>query len=110
MRSLGDKVQVGPELIRPDQVVNPMKGLWRRSEMEMKSSLFNCVWIRAHGAWWLFSELDLFESRRRLLEFVIGIHREGRQKFEDQRTDMHSSCAQYQSTNTGYSPLITWIS
>ena len=29
-RSLGNKIQVGPELIRPNQVVNPMKGLWRR--------------------------------------------------------------------------------
>ena len=37
---MGDKVQVGPELIRPNQVVNPMRGLWRRgSEMEMKSGL-----------------------------------------------------------------------
>ena len=62
-RSLGDKVQVGPELIRPNQDVNPMRGLWRRrSEMVMKSSLFNCAWMRAHGAWWLFSDLDVFKS------------------------------------------------
>jgi len=27
---LGNKVQVGPKLIRPNQDVNPMKGLWRR--------------------------------------------------------------------------------
>ena len=26
-RSLGDKVQVGPELIRPNQIVNLMRGL-----------------------------------------------------------------------------------
>jgi len=38
-----------------------MRGLWRReSEMEMKSSLFNCTWMRSHGAWWLFSDLDVF--------------------------------------------------
>ena len=65
---MGDKVQVGPELIRPNQVVNPMMGLWRRgSEMEMKSSLSNCAWMRAHGAWLLFSDLDVFKSRGRLL-------------------------------------------
>ena len=35
---MGDKVQVGPELIRLNQVVNPMRGLWRRgSEIEMNS-------------------------------------------------------------------------
>jgi len=34
---LGNKIQVGPELIRPNQDVNPMRGLWRRgSEIEMK--------------------------------------------------------------------------
>jgi len=48
---LGNKVQVEPELIRPNQDVNPMKGFWRRgSKMEMKSSLFNCAWMRAHRA------------------------------------------------------------
>jgi len=35
--SLGDKAKVGPELIRPNQVVNSMRGLWRRgSEMKVK--------------------------------------------------------------------------
>jgi len=35
---LGDQVQVRPKLVRSNQVVNPMKRLWRRgSEMEMKS-------------------------------------------------------------------------
>ena len=39
-----NKVQVGPELIRPNQDVNPMRGLWRiGSVMVMKSSLFNCA-------------------------------------------------------------------
>jgi len=41
---LGDKVQVGPELIRPNQVLNPMRELWRRrGEMEMKPNLLNCA-------------------------------------------------------------------
>ena len=41
---MGDQVQVGPELIRSNQVVNPIRGLCRRgSEMEMKPSLFNFV-------------------------------------------------------------------
>ena len=57
--------------------------------MEMKSSLFNCAWMRAHGAWWLFSDLDVFESRGRLLELVTGTRREGRQNFGDQRMDVH---------------------
>ena len=31
---LGNQVQVGPELVRPNQVINPMRGLWiRGSEM-----------------------------------------------------------------------------
>jgi len=30
--------------------------------MEIKSSLFNCAWMRAHVAWWLFSDLDVFKS------------------------------------------------
>ena len=35
---MGDQIQVGPEHVRPNQVVNPMRGLLRRgSEMEMKS-------------------------------------------------------------------------
>ena len=65
---LGDKVQVGLEFIRSNQVVNHMRGLWRRgSEMEMKSSVFNCAWMRAHGRWWLFSDLDTFKSTGKLL-------------------------------------------
>jgi len=35
---MGGPVQVGPELIRPNQVMNPVRGLWRGgNEMEMKS-------------------------------------------------------------------------
>jgi len=61
---LGNKVQVEPELIRYNQDVNPIRGSWRKeSEMEMKSSLFNYAWMRAHGTWWLFSDLDVFKSR-----------------------------------------------
>ena len=87
---MGNKVQIGPELIRPNEVVNPMRGLWRRgSEMEMKSSLINCVWMRTHGAWWLLSDLDVIESRERLLGFVTETCRESRRNFLDQRTDVH---------------------
>ena len=61
---MGNKVQIGPELIQPNQVVNPTRGLWRGgSEIEMKLSLFNCAWMGAHGTWWLFSNLDIFKSR-----------------------------------------------
>jgi len=63
---LDDQVQVRPEL---DQVVNPMREIWRRgSEMEMKSRFDQCALMCAHEAWWLFSELDVFKSRERLLE------------------------------------------
>jgi len=39
------KFRVEPEFIRPNQVVNPMRGLWRRgSGMEMKSKFVQlCV-------------------------------------------------------------------
>jgi len=42
---LGDKVQVRPELIQPNKVVNPVRELWRRgSVMEMESSFIQlCV-------------------------------------------------------------------
>jgi len=56
---------------------------WRWSQ-----DLF-CSWMRAHGAWWLFLDLDIFESRERLLGFVTGICREGRWNFADQRTNVH---------------------
>ena len=23
----------------------------------------NCMWMRAHGTWWIFSDLDIFKSR-----------------------------------------------
>jgi len=37
---LDDQVQVGPKLILSNQVVNPMRGLWRSvSEMEIKSRI-----------------------------------------------------------------------
>ena len=49
---------------------------WRWNQV-----LFNCAWMRAHEAWWLFSDLDVFESRGRLLEFVTRIRREGRRNF-----------------------------
>jgi len=39
--------------------------------------------MQAHEAWWLFSDLHIFESRGRLLGFVTGIRREGRRNFRD---------------------------
>jgi len=50
--------------------------------------------MRAYGAWWLFSELDVFESRGRLLGFVAGMHREER-NFEIKERTCTRSCAQY---------------
>jgi len=40
--------------------------------------LFNCAWMRAHEAWWLFSDLDVFKLRGILLRIVTRIRREGR--------------------------------
>jgi len=64
----------------------------RESEMEMKSTLFNYAWMQAHGAWWLFSDLDLFN----IVRIMTWIRREGRRKLEDQRTD-------------AYKNLCTWV-
>jgi len=45
--------------------------------MEMMSSLFNYARMRAHGTWWLFSDLDVFKSRGRLWglwrEYVVKV-------------------------------------
>ena len=57
---MDDKVRVEPKLIRHNEVVNPMRELWRRgSEMEMKSRFVQLCWMRAHRAWWLFSDLNV---------------------------------------------------
>ena len=63
-RSLGNKVQVGPELIRSNQVVNLMRRLWKRgSEREMKSSFIQ-LYVDA-STWSMIAilDLDIFESR-----------------------------------------------
>ena len=78
---MDDKVQVRPELVRPNQVVNPMRGLRRRSEMEMKSSFIQLYVDASTRSIWLFSDLNVFESRERLLGFVTGIRREGKRNF-----------------------------
>ena len=81
---MDDKVLVGPELIRPNQVVNPMGRLWRSgSEMEMKSSFVQLHVDASICGMVLFSDLDIFESRGRLLAFVTGIRRKGRRNFGD---------------------------
>jgi len=45
--------------------------------------------MRAYKAWWLFSDLDVFESREKLLGIVTRICREGRRNFKNQRTDVN---------------------
>jgi len=108
---LGDKIQIRPELIRPNQVINPMRGLWRRgSEMKMNSSFAHLCVDASTWNMLAISDLDVFESRGKLLGFVTRIHREGRRNFGDQKTDMHKELYIYQSTNTGCNRLITWIS
>ena len=57
------KFRSGPELVRSNQVVNPMRGLWRRgSEMEMKSRIVQLCIDVSTWSWWLFSDLDVFKS------------------------------------------------
>jgi len=45
--------------------------------MEMSQELFNCALTWAHGAWWLFSDLDVFKSKGRLLglwsEYIVKV-------------------------------------
>ena len=54
--------------------------------------------------------LGYIQVKGEIVRIVTDIHREGRQNFGDQRTDVHRSYAHYQSTNTRYSRLITRIS
>ena len=67
-RSLGDQVQFGPELVRSNQVMNPIRGLWRReSEIEMKSRVVQlCIDVNAWSMV-VISDLDVFKSMGRLL-------------------------------------------
>jgi len=71
---LGDKVQVGPELTGPNQVVNPIRGLWRRgSEMKMRSSFVQlCV---DASTWSMVAILGLERIRvkREIIRIVTGI-------------------------------------
>ena len=55
---MGDLVQVGPELVRSNQVVNPMRELWiRGSEMEMKSRIVQlCIDV---STWSMMAILEL---------------------------------------------------
>ena len=87
---MGDKVQVGPELIRSNQVVNLMRGLWRReSEMEMKSRVIHlCIDV---STWSMVAILELGRIRVKgeIVRILTRIRREGRRNFGDQRTYVH---------------------
>jgi len=76
---LGDQVQVRPELIRSNQVVNLMRGLWRReNEIEIKSKFVRlCVDV---STWSMVAILELRRIRvkGRLLGIVTRICRDGR--------------------------------
>ena len=66
--------------------------------------------MQAHGELWLFSDLEIFESREKLLGIVTEIRREDRQNFKNQRTDVHKEMYTLSSTNIGYNRLIIRIS
>ena len=70
---MGNQVQVGPELVRSNQVINPVMGLWRRaSEMEMKSRVVQLGIDVSTWSMVLFSDLDVFKSRG-IIRIVSGI-------------------------------------
>ena len=76
---MGDKVQVQSELIRPNQVVNPMRGLWRRgSKMEMKSRFVQLCMNASTWSMVAILRLERIRVKGRLLGFVTGIRRESR--------------------------------
>jgi len=76
---LGDQVQVGPGLVRPNQVVNLMRGLRRRgSEMEMKSKVVQlCIDV---STWSMVAVLGLehVQVKRGIVRIMTGIRREYR--------------------------------
>ena len=48
----------------------------KRGEMEMKSSLFNCAWMRADGTWCILG-LGRIQVKRDIVRIMTRIHREG---------------------------------
>ena len=76
---MGDKVQIGPELIRPNQIINSMRGLWRsRSEMEMKSRFIQLCMDASTWSMVAILGLGRIQVKGRLLGFVTRIRCEGR--------------------------------
>jgi len=91
-RSLGDQIQIGLEFVRFNQVVNPMRGLWRRgSEMEMKSRVVQ-LWIDVI-TWNMMAILGIgcIQVKREIVRIVTRIHHEDKGRFRDQeQTGLHS--------------------
>ena len=87
---LGDQLQDEPEFIRSNQIMNPMRELWRRwSEMEMKLKVVQlCIDM---SIWSLVAILELgrIPIKGEIVRIVTGKHREGRRNFGDERTDVH---------------------
>ena len=76
-RSLGDQVQIEPELVRSNQVVNPMRGLWRK-ESEMKSRVVQlCIDV---STWSMVGILGLgrIQIKGEIVRIMTGIRRSGR--------------------------------
>ena len=75
------KFRLGLNLL-PNQVVNPMRGLWRReSEMKMKSRIIQlCIDV---STWSMMAILGLkcIQIKEKIVRIVIRIRREGRQSF-----------------------------
>ena len=71
---MGNQVQVGSELVRSNQVVNPMRGLWTRgSEMEMKSRVVQlCIDV---STWSIVNVLRLrrIQVKGEIVRIMTGI-------------------------------------
>jgi len=87
---MGDQVRVGPKLIRPNQVVNPMRRLWRRwSEIEIKLRLVQLCLDASTWSMVAIIGLERIRVKGEIVRIVTRIHREDRRNFAYQRTDVH---------------------
>ena len=108
---MGNKVQVGPERIRPKQDVNLMRGYgeegvrWRWSQF---CSIVRGYEHMEHGGlsqtWTYYVKGEIVRNCD--VEYIVKVDKTSKIK---ERTCTRI-CAHYQSTNIGYSRLVSWIS
>ena len=87
---MSDQVQVNPKLVRSNQAVNPMRGLWRReSEMEVKSRVVQLCIVMSTWSMVAIFELRRIQVKRKIVRIMTRIRHEGRRSFRGQKTDKH---------------------